>query len=341
LSPGSADIANLASAPAGGASASASVGSNGSVVIDVGASKPITLTGPLNVGIFTSAATASFGVSEDASLKSFASQHNIKLTIFDAAFNSALQFKQIQSAIQSKQFNVLGVLPVDGQTICKELSQDAPNAGLLVTVFDQPLCGRFTNEGDGLWQPGTLNYVSGYDTKQTLQQWIDAIVKANPGKQKVGFIEGVPSDGLSTNVGNILKDVESKNPDFDVVATETTDYSSAQGYQKTQALLQAHPDISVVICDQSNLTQGAARAISQAGKTKNVFLADYGGAKDVVDLMKQGQVRLTGPTYPASEGKVVLQALVDILGGKATPRFVPVPFTIITQANLSTYTPEY
>jgi ribose transport system substrate-binding protein len=265
----------------------------------------------------------------------------MKVTIFDAAFDSALQFKQIQSAIQSKQFNVLGVLPVDGQTICKQLSQDAPNAGLLVTVFDQPLCGRFTNEGDELWQPGTLNYISGYDTKATLQQWVDAIVKANPGKQKVAIVQGVASDGLSQNTTAILKAAESANADFDIVATANTDYSSEQGYQKTQALLQANPDITVVICDQSNITQGAARAIAQAGKTKSVFLADYGGAQSVVDLMKAGQLQLTGPTYPASEGKIVIETLAALVKGTKPARFVPVPFTVITPANVATYKPEY
>jgi ribose transport system substrate-binding protein len=307
----------------------------------VGLSKPITLTPPLNVGIFTSAATASFGVSEDNALKTFAAAHNIKLTIFDAAFNSGLQFKQLQSAIQSKKFNVLGVLPVDGQTICKELSVDAPAAGLLVTDFDQPLCGRFTKEGTGLWQPGTLNYISGYDTKATLGEWINAIAKANLGNQEVGVVEGVASDGLSQNTNLLVKQAAAADSGFKVVSTVNTDYSSEQGYQKTQALLQANPNISVVICDQSNITQGAARAIAQAGKTKSVFLADYGGDQQVVDMMKKGQVQMTGPTYPASEGRVVLQTLVDVLAGKTVPRFVPVPFKVITPANVSTYKAEY
>jgi ribose transport system substrate-binding protein len=313
---------------------------NSPVSVDVGTSK-ITVTPPLNVGIYTSAATASFGVAEDNAMKSFAAKHNIKLTIFDAAFNSGLQFKQIQSAIKTKQFNVIGVLPVDGQPICKQLSEQAPAAGLLVTVFDQPLCGRFTKEGNDLWQPGTLNYISGYDTKATLQQWIDAIVAANPGPRKVAFVGGVPTDGLSQNINNILKQEQKDHPQFKVVTTQSTDYSSEQGYTKTQALLQANPDVSVVICSQSNITQGAARAIKQAGKTGKVFVADYGGDSTVVDLMKKKEVQLTGPTYPASEGVAVMQTLLDVISGKQAQRFVPVPFTVVTQKNLASYKPEY
>jgi len=321
----------------GGTSGSASK----TVSVNVGGGKTIKLTPPLNVGIYTSAATASFGEVEDAMLKKQAAAHHINLTIFDADFNSATQLQQLQTAVQTKKYNVLGVLPVDGQVICKVLSQSAPAAGLLVVDFDQPLCGRFTQEGTALWQPGTLDYISGYDTKNTLREWINAVASANPGSHSVAVVEGVASDGLSTNTNLLVKQAEQAHPGFKVVTTANTDYSSEEGYQKTLALLQAYPKVSVIICTQSNLTQGAARAIQQAGKTKSVFLADYGGSSAVVALMKKGEVQLTGPTYPASEGKVVIQTLLDVLAGKTVPRFVPVPFTVITQKNLASYKPEY
>ncbi len=325
----------------GGNSGSGGNGGDKSVSVDIGNGKTIKLKAPLNVGIYTSAASASFGQVEDALLKSEGAKAGINITVFDSQFDSALQLKQLQSAIQTKKYNVLGILPVDGQVICKAASQDAPNAGLLVVDFDQPLCGRFTKLGNDLWQPGTLDYISGYDTKDTLREWIEATAAANTGDHSVAVVEGVASDGLSTNTNVLVKEAEQKHPGFHVVSTVNTDYSTEQGFQKTQALLQAHPNISVIICTQSNITAGVARAVQQAGKTKSVFVADYGGAKDVVDLMKKGQVQLTGPTYPASEGKIVIKTLQDVLAGKTVPRFVPVPFQVITQANLSSYTPEY
>jgi ABC-type sugar transport system substrate-binding protein len=154
-------------------------------------------------------------------------------------------------------------------------------------------------------------------------------------------VEGVPSDGLSTNTNLLVKEAEEANPGFHVVSTVNTDYSSQQGYQKTQALLQAHPEIDVIICTQSNITQGAARAIQQAGKTGSVYVADYGGDKEVVALMKKGEVALTGPTYPVSEAKIVIQTLQDVLDGKKVPRLQSVPFKVVTADDVDSYTPEY
>jgi ribose transport system substrate-binding protein len=329
-----------ASVPAAGGSSAAAGGSTPGTV-DVGNGKTITVKKPVNIGIYTSSGSASFGQVEDAVLEKEAKAAGFNITFFDSQFNSALQLKQLQSAVQTKKFNVLGVLPVDGQVICKVLSQDAPAAGLLVLDFDQPLCGKFTEEGENLWQPGTLSYISGYNTKDTLRQWIEAIATANSGSAEVAVVEGVASDGLSTNTNLLVKEAEQKHAGFKVVSTVNTDYSTEQGYQKTQALLQAHPNVKVILCTQSNLTQGVARAVKQAGKTKSVFVADYGGSKDVVALMKEGQVQLTGPTFPASEGKIVIQRLKDVMAGTKVPRFESVPFKVITQDNLSSYTPEY
>jgi ribose transport system substrate-binding protein len=330
----------LALAACGSGSSDASSSSKDAVSVDVGTDSPIKVSPPLKVGIYTSSGCASFGQVEDATLTQEAKAANIDLTIFDSCFDSAKQLNQIQSAIQTKQFNVLGVLPVDGQVVCTALSEDAPAAGLLAIPFDQPLCGRFTNEGDDLWQPGTLTYISGYNTKDTLRQWIDTVAKANP-TANVGVVEGVPSDGLSTNTNLLVKEASSANPGFKVVSTVNTDYSSQQGYQKTQALLQAHPEINVIICTQSNITQGAARAIEQAGKTGSIYVADYGGDKEVVNLMKKGEVALTGPTFPDSEAKIVIKTLQAVLAGKTVPRLQSVPFHVVTADDVDSYTPEY
>lgn len=313
----------------------------GTVSVNVGTSKNIALKLPMRIGMFTSAGTATFGGAEDAAMKTFAAAHKMTVTFFDAAFDSTTQFDQIQTAIKDKKFNVLVVLPVDGQTICKELSQTAPNAGLLVIDVDQPLCGRFTKEGDALWQPGTLDYISGYDTKTTLSEYIAAIAAANPGSQTVGVVEGVASDGLSTNINSIVAATEKSDPGFNVVATANTDYSSEEGYTDTQAMLQAHPNISVIISSQSDITEGAARAIAEAGDSKKVYLADYGGDAAVVALMKLGEVNMTTPTWPTLEGTTLMQVAINTSHGVKAKRLISLPFKVITPANVASYKPEY
>ncbi len=323
----------------GGSSGASSGGKT--ISVNVGLAKSIKLKTPLKVGIYTSSGSVSWGSVEDPLLTREAAAHNIKLTVYDSNFSSSLQLDQLQTAIRTKQYNVLGVLPVDGQVICSALSKEAPAANLLVVDFDQPLCGRFTNPASKLWQPGTLDYISGYNTKATLKEWIDYAANANPGAHQVALIEGVATDGLSTNSNAIVKQLEKTHPGFNVVATENTDYTTEEGYTDTLSVLQAHPNVSVIISTQSDITQGVARAVAQDGKTKSVYLADYGGQQAIVNLMKQGEVQETGPTEPAWEGNAVIKTLVNLVNGKKIPRFVGEPFQIVTPKNVASYHAQY
>src|SRR4051794_29979331 len=90
----------------GGNGGSGGGGGDKSVSVDVGNGKTIKLKAPLNVGIYTSAASASFGQVEDAVIKSQGKKAGINITVFDSQFDSALQLKQLQSAIQTKKYNV-------------------------------------------------------------------------------------------------------------------------------------------------------------------------------------------------------------------------------------------
>lgn len=314
---------------------------SGSVSVDVGTSAPVKVTLPMKIGVFVSYDCASFGEVEDAAMKTYAAAHNLDLTFFDACFDQNKQFDQLQSAIADKKYNVLAVAPVEGTTICHMLSTQAPAAGLLVAVYDQQLCNRFMNDGTGEWQPGTLNYISGYDSKQAIFNWFDAIVKQFGPKQTVGIVEGVATDSLHWKIAQVLAQFKTQYPQFNVESIANTDYSTAEGYSATKTMLAAHPNLTMVIAPQSDITLGAARAISQAGKTKSVKLIDYGGDKAVVALMKQGEVALTIPTYPATEGIEVLQSLIAMSEGKQVTRVINPQFQVITPANVSSYTPQY
>ena len=309
--------------------------------VNVGLKTPIHLTLPMKLGVFTSADCASYGAAEDAWMKNYAKAHHLNMTLVDSCFDKAKQFQQIQSAIAAKTYNTIATLPVDGQTLCHLAGTQAAKANVLMAVYDQPLCGRYKGVNMHLWQPGTLFYISGYDTKIAIQKWVKAVVKKFGPKQTVGIVEGVPTDSLHWKINQALKVIKKKYPQFKVVAIENTDYSAAQGYTAAQGLISAHPDLSVIMAPQSNITEGVARAVSQAGKKGKIKIADYGGDKAVVKLMKDGLVQLTVPTWPIFEAKKVMHALMRTARGLKVKRYVNPPFKVYTPGNVNKYHPQY
>jgi ABC-type sugar transport system substrate-binding protein len=323
------------------AGSTGSAAGSGSVMVNVGASASIKLTLPMKIGVFVGYDCASYGEVEDATMVSYAKAHNLDLTFFDSCFDQNKQFDQLQSAIADRKFNVIAVGPVVGTNICHMLSTQAPAADIVVAVYDQQLCNRWMQSGTGEWQPGTLNYISGYDSKQAIFNWFDAIVKQFGATQNVGIIEGVPTDSLHWKIAQVLAQYKTEYPKFNVESIANTDYTAAEGYTAAKTMLAAHPNLTMIISPQSDITLGAARAIAQAGKTKSVKLIDYGGDKAAIALMKQGELALSIPTWPATEGIQVLQALIAMAEGKQVPRVTNPQFEVITPANVNSYTPQY
>jgi ABC-type sugar transport system substrate-binding protein len=72
-----------------------------------------------------------------------------------------------------------------------------------------------------------------------------------------------------------------------------------------------------------------------------VTLADYGGSKQAVELVKNGEVALTVPIYPYDETIDALEGIAAAVDGKEVPRVVQRPFKIVTKDNVESFTPQY
>jgi ribose transport system substrate-binding protein len=244
--------------------------------------------------------------------------------------------------MQSGRYNAFALGPIDSNLDCNLASKQAPAKKILVAVVNQPLCGRYIQPTEaGLWQPGTLSYASGYFTRQRILQWFEAIAKQYPGKQRVGLITGLAVDSLSKLVDLDVKQIQKTNPDFQVVGELRTDYTTTKGYAAAQNLLQAHPDLTLIISDYSDLTVGAAKAIEQAGRGNQVKVADFGGSTPVAKLVKAGKVGLTAPTYPRTEVTDTIDSLVAAFKGQKVDRVSLPPFKVYTRKDIGAYQPEF
>lgn len=326
-----------ASGGAGGAG-----GGSGNVSVDVGTSSPVKVSGRPRLAFYIFGSGNAYGAAEKRGALRAARDNGIGVTLYDGAFDPQRQFNQMQTAIQSGRFNAFSLDPVDANLMCNIASKTAPARGIVVSVFDQPLCGRYAQPTTaGLWQPGTLNFVAGYFTLQRMQDWLNAIVRQFPGPQRVGLITGLAVDSLSKDFDADIATLKKTNKDFDVVGEQRTDYTTTKGYAAAQSLLQSNPDLTLIITDYSDVTVGASRAIQQAGKGAKVKLADFGGSGAVTALVRNGTVALTTPTYPYSEAVNSINSLMDAFDGKKVPRVGPLPFEIYTKANIDTYKPEF
>jgi ABC-type sugar transport system substrate-binding protein len=92
-------------------------------------------------------------------------------------------------------------------------------------------------------------------------------------------------------------------------------------YNKTKDLLLAHPDISAFWTGWDEPATGVARAIKQAGKTNDVFVASLDGIPQVLSLIRSGKspIKVTVAYNKRQIGVTAIDVIALVLSGKHIP----------------------
>jgi erythritol transport system substrate-binding protein len=93
-----------------------------------------------------------------------------------------------------------------------------------------------------------------------------------------------------TNAGvrsSAFHEVIDKYKDLKMVAKQTANWEQAEAYQKTETILQSHPDIKGIVCGNDTMAMGAIAAIKNAG-LKNVAVIGVDGSDEAAAAIKAG-----------------------------------------------------
>lgn len=341
----------LAAAGCSTPSGSSSTSSSSAAAVTAAAAAPsaggqptptVTSVKDLKVAYFSAGSSNQYLQAAIAEAKAYAKQEGFSLDVFDGNFDAQTQYNQMQTALTSRKYNAFVVEPNDGNLVCTMLTKNAPAANIMVSVFNIPICGRETNLGDALWQPGTVTFVGG-QTLNIYQQWVAQVKKDYPNGAKIALIAGPP---LGANTKNFWKAAqEGFTGKWQVVAKQTTDYTTAQGFSAAQTIVQSHPDLQVIMSNYSGLSQG----VVQATTGKNIAVYDFGGNQWAFTAVKGGQLKSTIMMLPKEETKDAIEAIVNLVQGQSVPKVYDLikdpslggKSVFVYKDTLSGYTPEY
>ncbi|MCY1145469.1 D-ribose ABC transporter substrate-binding protein [Actinoplanes sp. Pm04-4] len=124
-------------------------------------------------------------------------------------------------------------------------------------------------------------------------------------KGEYAELTGKPTD---TNAGVRSKGyhgILDQYPDLKMVAQQSANWDQAEALQKTQTILQAHPNIKGIIAGNDTMALGAYAAV-QAAK-KDIIVVGFDGSPDVVSSIQKKAIKAT-VLQPASK---IAQMAVD------------------------------
>ena len=266
----------------------------------------------LSIGFFGFAKANSFAQATWAGIQHYAKSHNASATFIDSNFDGPTQVNALQDAVTSKRYNVVIVQANDGTAMVNPVRQ-AVAAGITVVVEFTPVGGKYNTAAPQV--PGTINIIDPPTVNGAglAKLGLQACKTVTSGKCQVAYLQGFanyPLDTARTNAA--VKALKAGGAD--VISNLVGGYTPDSGRSAMQNLLQAHPNVNVVI-GSSQALEGA----TPLAKGKKITFVGNGGSTQAFNYVKKGTWYGVYDVPEKSEGAKAAQLGLDKARGQNVP----------------------
>lgn len=297
------------------ASAAAAV----AVVAAVGASAKTTApAAPKKVtaiAFFGFAAANSFAQATWAGVQETAKKNHVQAKFFDPNFNPQTQVSQIQDAITTGRYQAFVIQANDGNAVIPAIKQ-ALKAHIAVVAEFTPVGSNYATVKPPL--PG-MTFVGESPVHNGTELGVLGI-RACKGLNpcNVAYLEGFKSLPLDNARTAAVKKQLATAKNVKLVADLEGGYTQASGLKAAQDVLQAHPDVNVII-GSSQAIEGAQQAVKSAGKLGKIKLIGNGGSCQAVKGVLSGAWFAAYVLPEKTSGAKAAQLAIDAANGKKVP----------------------
>jgi ribose transport system substrate-binding protein len=217
------------------------------------------------------------------------------------------------------------ILSTHDEFAAAPLVKQAVDAGIAVIIVNSDIPNF----------PTAVHGVVGYSQRRgTYKEGMYAIGMFG-GEAKVGVLEGLPGYHSTERIGGYL-DAFADFPGMEVVASLPTAWNVETGNTAMMDLLQAHPEVEVVVTANDYISIGAARAAEALGRTDVIIFGNDGDTTGLEDIAA-GRWHATVNTTPFVMGKVALQVMMDCLNKVYPGGWTETPTVIVDATNVDYY----
>lgn len=177
--------------------------------------------------------------------------------------------------------------------------QKAKDAGIPTVIIDRELA----RDGVAIAQLVSNNY-------QGAQAVAEVFVEEMGEEGKYAELLGKETETACTVRSQGFHDVIDQY-DMEMVAQETANWEQTTAYEKMGTILQAHPDITGVICGNDPMALGAAAACREAGVKAVIISVD--GSNEARDAILAGDMAATAMQQAAVQAEQAVKILDSYL----------------------------
>ncbi|GAA5087327.1 ribose transport system substrate-binding protein [Thermocatellispora tengchongensis] len=285
--------------------------------VNSGASEaPSGKTGPVKIALLASSSQNGFNKAVyDGAVAKAKELGDVEVTIFDGKFDSQTQFNQVQNVASQGTYDGIVLVPNDNVGIAAAIPAAAQaKIPVVTTLFPVgPKLTELTPQVDGV-----VSTVAA-DTEENSKKLAEGVVEYCRDKDpcKVAILIGqlqFPFDNLRNKA---YRSVLDPHKNIKVVATGQGNYDRDTSLKAMQNILQANPDLDVVLSNADQQTIGAQVALESAGMDlSKMYVTGGGGSQEAVKQVRAGKWAADQIDFPNSMGKAALEQVVNAVRGK-------------------------
>jgi ribose transport system substrate-binding protein len=244
----------------------------------------------------------------------------------DLAQQVALVEQMIASGVRA-----VVIAPADSRALVPVLKR-AQQAGIVVVNIDNKL------DAETLKSAGLSIPFVGPDNRAGARLVGAEVAKQLKPGDAVAILEGIPTafNGQQRRLGfeDAMRTAGAK-----VVSVQSGQWEQALAQTVASAMLREHPDLKAILASNDSMALGAAAAVRQAGRTKQVLIAGFDNISAIRELLADGRVLATADQHADQLAVYGIEYALQILRDKTTPSDRNTPVDLVTAASVASQKP--
>ena len=288
-----------------------------------------------------------YGVASLKGAQEEAAKLGVQLDAFDGNNDPQTQATQIQDAITTGKYQAFWVWGLDDPSLTPIINQ-ALAKGIKVACADYTW-GSLTQQNTlaaSSTCATTVGQAIGAEATNLEATMDSACTKmVGSGHCNIAFLPGLANYPTDTVRIDAMQAFYKSKSNYTFTVMPPGQYDQTQSQSVAQTFFTAHKNINVFATFGDQMAEGTLTALRLVGgytPGKNIAIIGYGGAQEIVNQVKSGEIYATLGLYPVSESVLGIQYLYDDLKGQSIPNLVNIinPDTrpaVINQAFLSSH----
>src|ERR1700754_2207531 len=267
---------------------------------------------PITLGFAQVGAESGWRTANTQSIQESAVAAGIELQFSDAQQKQENQIKAIRSFIQQR-VDVIAFSPVV-ESGWDTVLMEAKRANIPVILTDRSVDSADTS----LYR--TFLGSDFIEEGRKAGQWLLEETAGATGPVNIVELQGTTGSAPATDRQEGFAEVLAQNPNLQVTASQTGDFTRSGGRQVMESFLKSHPDIDVLYAHNDDMGLGAIEAIEAAGKVPgaDIKIITVDAVKDGMQALADGKINFIVECNPLL-GPQLMDLVRNVVAGEEVP----------------------